>query len=286
MRGSFAEEGVQDNRRRASFVTLLRHLYISTLKCKSATNRKHIFSLSVSLSFAALLRLLYISTRSVNLQQTENTFPLSIFLSPLSLSPLSPCYAFYTFLHWSVNQQQAEYTGAGRPDFCHGSLQKIKARKNYLCVYTTSAHTNVLALHRDFSCEVLRCAAPAWQPFSRIWLRHAWACTASGYFSRTWFKCSHMVVKTPLYCTRKCGCKVLHISTLHKKNLCAMRAQRCKWICRKISQNGWSHAFTELYIDIYDAHVSTCIICIDVALTLLWFSNTHTCMYLTAQFCT
>jgi len=29
----------------------------------------------------------------------------------------------------------------------------------------------------------------------------------SGYFSRTWFKCNNMVVKTPLYCTRKCGCK-------------------------------------------------------------------------------
>jgi len=35
--------------------------------------------------------------------------------------------------------------------------------------------------------------------------RFAW--NASGYFSRTWFKCSHMVVKPPLYCTRKCGCK-------------------------------------------------------------------------------
>jgi len=29
----------------------------------------------------------------------------------------------------------------------------------------------------------------------------------SGYFSRSWFKCGHMVVKTPLYSTRKCGCK-------------------------------------------------------------------------------
>ena len=30
---------------------------------------------------------------------------------------------------------------------------------------------------------------------------------SSGYFSRTWFRRSHMVVKTLLYCTRKCGCK-------------------------------------------------------------------------------
>jgi len=29
----------------------------------------------------------------------------------------------------------------------------------------------------------------------------------SGCFSRTRFKCSHMVVKTLLYRTRKCGCK-------------------------------------------------------------------------------
>ena len=29
----------------------------------------------------------------------------------------------------------------------------------------------------------------------------------SGCFSRTWFSCSHMVVKTLLCCTRKCGCK-------------------------------------------------------------------------------
>ena len=29
----------------------------------------------------------------------------------------------------------------------------------------------------------------------------------SGYFSKSWFSCSHMVVKTLLYCTRKCGCK-------------------------------------------------------------------------------
>jgi len=35
--------------------------------------------------------------------------------------------------------------------------------------------------------------------------RKEWS--GSGYFSRTWFKCSHMVVKTSLYCTRKCGCK-------------------------------------------------------------------------------
>ena len=29
----------------------------------------------------------------------------------------------------------------------------------------------------------------------------------TGYFPRTLFSCSHMVVKTILYCTRKCGCK-------------------------------------------------------------------------------
>jgi len=29
----------------------------------------------------------------------------------------------------------------------------------------------------------------------------------SGYFPETWFRRSHMVVKTLLYCTRKCGCK-------------------------------------------------------------------------------
>jgi len=28
-----------------------------------------------------------------------------------------------------------------------------------------------------------------------------------GYFSRTWFSCSHMVVKPISYCTRKCACK-------------------------------------------------------------------------------
>jgi len=29
----------------------------------------------------------------------------------------------------------------------------------------------------------------------------------SGYFSRTWFRRSHIVVKILLYCTRKCGCE-------------------------------------------------------------------------------
>jgi len=29
----------------------------------------------------------------------------------------------------------------------------------------------------------------------------------SGYFPRTWFSCSHMVVETLFYCTRKGGCK-------------------------------------------------------------------------------
>ena len=29
----------------------------------------------------------------------------------------------------------------------------------------------------------------------------------SGYFSKMRFSCSHMVVRTILYCTRKCGCK-------------------------------------------------------------------------------
>jgi len=32
-------------------------------------------------------------------------------------------------------------------------------------------------------------------------------CLVSGYCSRTWLRCSHMVVKTLLYCTRKRGCK-------------------------------------------------------------------------------
>jgi len=31
--------------------------------------------------------------------------------------------------------------------------------------------------------------------------------SCSGYSSRTWFRRSHMVVKTLLYCTRKCGCE-------------------------------------------------------------------------------
>jgi hypothetical protein len=32
-------------------------------------------------------------------------------------------------------------------------------------------------------------------------------CNTLQHTSRTWFSCSHMVVKTLLYCTRKCGCK-------------------------------------------------------------------------------
>jgi len=31
--------------------------------------------------------------------------------------------------------------------------------------------------------------------------------TEGSYLPRTWFSCSHMVVKTLMYCTRKCGCK-------------------------------------------------------------------------------
>ena len=42
----------------------------------------------------------------------------------------------------------------------------------------------------------------------QIFFSCSWrAIDISGYFSRTWFKCSHMVVKPPLYCTRKCCCK-------------------------------------------------------------------------------
>ena len=74
----------------------------------------------------------------------------------------------------------------------------------------------------------------------------------SGYFSRTWFSCSDMVVKTLLYCTRKCGCKggcmsascflqpprngstgqvpVLEHSTFSRTVLGTPRACRCSWI--------------------------------------------------------
>ena len=54
---------------------------------------------------------------------------------------------------------------------------------------------------------------------SHTWSR--WRCVStmsrmkyvSGYFSRTSFRCSHVVVKTLLYCTRKCGCKGGCVST-------------------------------------------------------------------------
>ena len=52
--------------------------------------------------------------------------------------------------------------------------------------------------------------------------------TNSGYFSRTRFSCSHMVVKTLLYCTRKCGCKD------------GCKSARCFW---QPPCNG-SHSFT------------------------------------------
>jgi len=45
------------------------------------------------------------------------------------------------------------------------------------------------------------------------WLTHMCDVTHSyvwrdcGYVSRTWFRRSHMVVQTLLYCTRKCGCE-------------------------------------------------------------------------------
>ena len=40
------------------------------------------------------------------------------------------------------------------------------------------------------------------------WRRdECWKRLVKGSFSRTWLRCSHIVVKTLLYCTRKCGCR-------------------------------------------------------------------------------
>jgi len=55
-------------------------------------------------------------------------------------------------------------------------------------------------LRSEYCCVIIRLTTPIFFPLFQ------WTADC-GYFPGTRFSCSHMVVKTPLYCTRKCGCK-------------------------------------------------------------------------------
>ena len=77
------------------------------------------------------------------------------------------------------------------------SWNQIQTLKNYIYCHMYCAHFST-ALHQivgDMS------TVPSRES------RYPRPGSLSGYFSRTRFSCSHMVVKTILYCTRKCGCK-------------------------------------------------------------------------------
>jgi len=76
---------------------------------------------------------------------------------------------------------------------------------------------NSVACCSVLQCSILQCVAdvtvyfphPAYPRHDQKKICCSVCCSAaiSGYFSRTWLSCSHMVVKTLLYCTRKCSCK-------------------------------------------------------------------------------
>jgi len=76
--------------------------------------------------------------------------------------------------------------------------------------------------HLEMSQIVTKC-----HTFSNLWYKatftfYVWirlGTTLSGYFSRTRFKCSFTVVKTPLYCTGKWSCKKTCTSAMSQLQL-------------------------------------------------------------------
>jgi len=83
--------------------------------------------------------------------------------------------------------------------FIYMWLIHVSCQSWYMWLIHVSCHSctcdsfmcHVIHVHVTHSCVT---------PFIYMW-------HDSGYFPRTWISCSHMVVETLLYCTRKCGRK-------------------------------------------------------------------------------